>query len=124
MKATIKRPDGTVINLDGATSEDVENLAGGKTVGAPHICAPCLLPHFPQFIPVPYAPVPAVYPFVWPPSSQPWITFLGDAPAWPNVCGAAAGQVFAGNIGTLRTPPGNNMAAASAAIVNTNRASA
>lgn len=58
MKATIKRPDGTTISVDDATAEDIQKLAGVTTGGAPHVCAPCLLPHFP------------LQPFVGP--SLPW----------------------------------------------------
>lgn len=79
MKATIKRPNGTTISVDGATAEDIEKLAGGTT-NAPHVCAPCMLPHYP----LTFTPVPPAYPFVWPGVGVPYV---GDGPfPWGTTC--------------------------------------
>lgn len=73
MKATIKRPDGTIIKAEGSP-EEIASLAGGTT-NAPHVCAPSGPAIYP-FVPV--------QPFVWP--TQP-LPYIGDGPfPWGTTC--------------------------------------
>lgn len=84
MKATIKRPDGTIIKAEGSP-EEIARLAGGTT-NAPHVCAPCLRSHFEGWLPSGPAiyPLVPVQPFVWP--TQP-LPYIGDGPfPWGTTC--------------------------------------
>lgn len=120
MKAIIKRPDGTEIAVEDASAAEIEQLAGVKPGPAPHICAPCSLPHFPQFIPVPYAPVPAAYPFTWP--SSPLLPYIGGSQGW---LGGNAGGVEAGQLFLLATNAGDQIGTltpANAAVTHCARA--
>lgn len=106
MKATIKRPDGTTISVDGATAEDLLRLAGGTTnAPAPHVCAPCQRLHFDGWpFTLPAAPV---SPFLWPPGQpDPYRYYVGDridiaGPVTCSVSGAVDGAVLSATLGRV-----------------------